>query len=338
MHPTLRFGTSADAVPEASEATIVGANGMGTIDAYVGDMHHLIFRLESEGDIASVLYSDDQSQTNQVGAFTKYAQTVDVVRRYVLCLGQQPAALAERGRHSHGGLTMPITLRDYLTFPFNAGKGIRATQIADVDVPALSTTVDDLKTGRLGYTWRYAIKRGQDFDSDAFVHLLEGASSGFPELVTPAFNDTDTYFGAVAIPLAEPEAAVLTDSGFAQDILNNYTYRRLEEPVYILDVPHRVWAGRFYLNPLLRTASAHSSSPRRLACPGTRVTPSRRRPTVVPAFGDIWSKSYSPVVPVGAYPGSRFVHLLLPHGTAPAPTPRRVGRGWAGEHRELVRR
>ena len=78
VHPTLRFGTSADAVPDASEATIVGVNGMGTIEAYAGDMYHLIFRLESEGDITSVLYSDDQSQTNQIGAFTKYAQTVDV--------------------------------------------------------------------------------------------------------------------------------------------------------------------------------------------------------------------------------------------------------------------
>ena len=77
-HPTLRFGTSADEVPTAAEATIVGMNGMGTIDAYAGDMHHLIYRLDSEDDITSVLYSDDQSQTNQIGAFSKYAQTVDV--------------------------------------------------------------------------------------------------------------------------------------------------------------------------------------------------------------------------------------------------------------------
>ena len=51
---------------------------MGTILAYAGDMHHLIARLASESDITSVLYSDDQSQTNQIGAFAKYAQTVDV--------------------------------------------------------------------------------------------------------------------------------------------------------------------------------------------------------------------------------------------------------------------
>ena len=77
-HPTLRFGTSADEVPQAAELTVVGANGMGTIVAYVGDMHLLIARLESEGDISSVLFSNDQSDTNQIGAFAKYAATVDV--------------------------------------------------------------------------------------------------------------------------------------------------------------------------------------------------------------------------------------------------------------------
>ena len=103
---------------------------------------------------------------------------------------------------------MPITLRDYLTFPFADGRGIRASQIADVDVPVLSTTVDDLKSGRLGYDWRFAVKRSQDFVGDDFVHLLESVSSEFPDLNRPAFAGVNTYFGAVAIPLAAPEAAV----------------------------------------------------------------------------------------------------------------------------------
>ena len=71
--PTLYFGTSADATPSAGELTIAGAMGQGTIAAYSGSMHHLIARLESEGDISSVLYSDDASRTNQLMAFTKAA-------------------------------------------------------------------------------------------------------------------------------------------------------------------------------------------------------------------------------------------------------------------------
>ena len=67
------FGTSADATPEASEATIMAPEGVGTVPAYAGSRHLLIFRLASEPDIASVLFSDDPSRTNQMGAFTKWS-------------------------------------------------------------------------------------------------------------------------------------------------------------------------------------------------------------------------------------------------------------------------
>ena len=77
-YPTLRFGTSADDTPEAGELTIVGALGRGTIVAYVGEMHQLIARLASEGDISSVVYSDDPSQDNAFGAFAKWPATVDI--------------------------------------------------------------------------------------------------------------------------------------------------------------------------------------------------------------------------------------------------------------------
>ena len=70
------FGTSVDAIPEPAEATVAAAAGVGTVPAYAGSMHLLIFRLASESDIASVLFSDDASNTNQVGAFAKYADTV----------------------------------------------------------------------------------------------------------------------------------------------------------------------------------------------------------------------------------------------------------------------
>ena len=73
---SLRFGTSDDATPEGTELTIAGSNNQGTIPAYSGGKHHLIARLSSESDITSVLYSDDQSQTNQIGAFTEYGSTV----------------------------------------------------------------------------------------------------------------------------------------------------------------------------------------------------------------------------------------------------------------------
>ena len=77
-YPTLRFGTSADATPEAGELTIVGAMGQGEIAAYSGEMHQLIGRLAGEGDISSVVYSDDPSMDNAVGAFSKFASTVDI--------------------------------------------------------------------------------------------------------------------------------------------------------------------------------------------------------------------------------------------------------------------
>ena len=77
-YPTLRFGTSSDATPTAGELSVVGALGQGTITAYSGNMHHLIARLATEGDISSVLYGDDASNTNQIGAFAKYGSTVGI--------------------------------------------------------------------------------------------------------------------------------------------------------------------------------------------------------------------------------------------------------------------
>ena len=71
----LYFGLSADDAPLGSELTIDGVNGVGTIPAF-SDMYMLIARLATEDDITSVLFSDDPSQTNQIGAFTKHANTV----------------------------------------------------------------------------------------------------------------------------------------------------------------------------------------------------------------------------------------------------------------------
>ena len=72
------FGTSDDAVPVESELTIAAANGSAEIPAYDGSKHVLLARLASEADITSVKRSDDLSQTNQIGAFTKHGSAVSV--------------------------------------------------------------------------------------------------------------------------------------------------------------------------------------------------------------------------------------------------------------------
>ena len=70
------WGTSADAIPIGSELTIAAVNGVAEIPAYVGGMRVLVARLDTEGDLTSILRSDDVSNINQLGGFTKYAGTV----------------------------------------------------------------------------------------------------------------------------------------------------------------------------------------------------------------------------------------------------------------------
>ena len=70
------WGTSADATPLGSELTISATAGAAEIPAYVGSMHVLVARLATESDFTGILRSDDISQTNQLGAFTKFATTV----------------------------------------------------------------------------------------------------------------------------------------------------------------------------------------------------------------------------------------------------------------------
>lgn len=73
---TIFLGLSDDEIPSGDELTLPTISGVGTILAYVGEFRQLIARLASESDITSVLFSDDSSSTNQIGAFTKYGQTV----------------------------------------------------------------------------------------------------------------------------------------------------------------------------------------------------------------------------------------------------------------------
>ena len=70
------WGTSVDETPEGSELTIEAENGAAVITGYSGDMHILVARLAAESDFTRLVRSDDDSQTNQLGAFTKFASTV----------------------------------------------------------------------------------------------------------------------------------------------------------------------------------------------------------------------------------------------------------------------
>ena len=70
------FGTSDDDTPEPDELDIPAVNGVGTISAYTGHQHHLIARLASEADITRVVYSDDPTMTNVIGAYSQFASTV----------------------------------------------------------------------------------------------------------------------------------------------------------------------------------------------------------------------------------------------------------------------
>ena len=70
------WGTSADETPEDSELSLPAVNGAAEISGYSGDMHVLVARLATEADLTRIVRSDDISQTNQLGAFTKSATTV----------------------------------------------------------------------------------------------------------------------------------------------------------------------------------------------------------------------------------------------------------------------
>lgn len=214
---------------------------------------------------------------------------------------------------------MPINFRGRIKFLFNKGKGIDKSQVDGFG--ELETDVLDLKSGKLGYNWYYAVKNSQDFVASDFTHLLEGASSGFPELDVPAFTDANTYFGAMATPLDVPEAEVARGQ-FSGNLLEDtgYSYRRLLVPQYIGGKPYRVYVGRRYLNlfdsgaELRLTARIRLSAYNRFAI----STPTSAMPT---AISDAWARSTTPVIRLGDFGGSdRFLHIALPHGVGPAPT------------------
>ena len=77
--PDFRVGTrSTNTGIVAADFTLSSTNGSVDLRAYQGERYLLIARLASEPDITSVLFSDDSSQTNQIGVFTKQTATVSI--------------------------------------------------------------------------------------------------------------------------------------------------------------------------------------------------------------------------------------------------------------------
>ena len=121
----------------------MGALGQGTVPAYSGNMHLLIARLASEGGIASVLFSDDASRTNQMGAFTLFGSMVDIGGDAYNVWVSNQALTQGASCYDHGKL-MAISLRDFLTFPFNSGRGIRMNQIDGAQLHFVTSSWDDV--------------------------------------------------------------------------------------------------------------------------------------------------------------------------------------------------
>ena len=192
--------------------------------------------------------------------------------------------------------------------------------VVDVDEDLLAR-IDAVLSGRLGYAWYYAINISQDFGEGDFLNLVHGRKSEFPEIETPAVLTYPTYFGAVAIPLNEPDAFVNQGSGFsALELLDGpHIYRRIELPSFIDGLPHKVYVSRQYL-------TTYDSERELTLVPRPRLSRYPRYAigsagAAVPAFGDAWAKSNGPVVAMEDFAGAQFIHFLLPHTTeVPDPT------------------
>ena len=74
---TVKGGLSADDTPIESELTIDGVNHIVSFPAFT-NMHLLIWRLDSQGDLTSIVLGNDPTRANQIAAFTKFGSTVDV--------------------------------------------------------------------------------------------------------------------------------------------------------------------------------------------------------------------------------------------------------------------
>ena len=79
MTHALLGGVSADAIPMASELTIVpNVPGHDITIPAITAMHILFARDDSQSDITSIVDTADPTSQNQIGGWTKYGSTVNV--------------------------------------------------------------------------------------------------------------------------------------------------------------------------------------------------------------------------------------------------------------------
>ena len=200
----------------------------------------------------------------------------------------------------------------------NAGLGVLERSIGSVwgQADEVTRKVDDILAGKLGYTWYFAIKETQDFTGDDFVHELGGriitSNSEFPDLVTPEFDEVNTFFGAIAIPLDIHDGeistgAILHDQGY----IYNLSYRRLMEPVFIHDRPYKVYVGLFMLNPEFYSLAARRWESRPVVYPWLPMYAIATETPQAPDFSDDWIRSNTPILNLPDFGGvDRYVHIL----------------------------
>ena len=124
------------------------------------------------------------------------------------------------------------------TFPTEAAVNAETDGLG-IRVEAVEEGVDHLLAGRLGYVWRYAIGKTQNFVGTDFRHLLLSTHSPYPQLDLPEFSDSD-YFGAIAVPLDAPEGNFSTRTYRRRGGPDLHTRRRSERspgPAQALDNP-----------------------------------------------------------------------------------------------------
>ena len=71
----VRLGLSIDYTPQASELTIIAANGVATIPDFDGELYTLVARRADEPEITSIFY-DDGGGYDAFGSFTKHGVTI----------------------------------------------------------------------------------------------------------------------------------------------------------------------------------------------------------------------------------------------------------------------
>ena len=190
--------------------------------------------------------------------------------------------------------------------------------------PAVIKDIDDLKTGRLGFSWYYAIKNSQTFGPIDFIdETRPNAVSEFPELQTPVLPDDGmNYFEGIAIPYTAREVIINEEQVFGSGNQlddDGYQFRRQENPSYINDIPHRVFASRFWRHRRFSSASRELVLKiRQRVSDYTRFVLVDNNSIVGTPLGDAWESSIVPVVNIGDFQGSdKYVHFAVPIANAP---------------------